>query len=340
MPDLTSLQPLAQQNLPSVAFAGSTPLERMINGFQQAKKYMVALVPAGYTLDYDAALLTSEAFASQIDQKRAVVQTAFQTSQDLAQQDGLTTDHQGSREYWLSQYAIASRGIGAYASGAMQAAVDQRPGWTQIDYDESIQHRIEIFSSIVHAGDQGYLAALVSPDAYAQSVVMNSPQGALMTRSGQLPPSAAGSIITVSSSGNKVAVPVSAGGASGLGIAPIVLGAYVVVAIGIAIVAGVTVYYIQKKKIETSAALAAQICTEAIQSGNKDAISACERLASDVTEPKSAAETLFGGDIQQYLIWGGVALAGIYFAPMIVQSAMGVQSLVMKKNRRRRRRRR
>lgn len=333
---LDDLRPLAEQNLPVVSFPGTTRLEQMLNGFQQAKGYILSLVPAGYTLNYDAAVMTAEQYASQVQERKAVVQQAFQTGTDLSEQDGLTAEQKNSREYWLSQYAIAAEGVGAYASGGMQQAVGQYPNWTQYDYEESIDHRIKVFSSIVSAGANGYLAPLITPEAYAQSTVANSPQGAMMLRSGQIPASVSGSIITVGSTGTKVAVPTLTGGASGLGIAPILVVAGVVAIIGIAVVAGVTIYYIQKKQMETSAALATEICRQAFESKNQSAIDACMKNAAEITKPKSLADTAIGGKIQDYLIWGGIALAGIYFAPLIVQSAIGVQGALVKKNRGRR----
>jgi hypothetical protein len=331
---IDDLHPLAVQNVPAVVFAGATPTDQMLAGFQEARKRILALIPAGYQINYDAAVSTSNGFTDQVEQRKQAVQNALLYRQDLAEQDSLTTTTDNSRDYWLSQYRIASEGIGAYAMGAAQQAVSDRR-ISQIEYNDGVDQRIKVFQSIVAADNAGNLGQLVSGESYTQQAVSSSPQGAMMLRSGQIDPRMVGSKLMMTSKGTKVLVPTGGSGAVGLGVDPITIGIFVTIGV-LALVAGVVYYAIEKKRMEQSAAFMAQFCNDALKTGNKSAIDACIKFGDNLGKPKSAADTLLGGKMQDYLIWGGVALAGIYFAPMIVQSAIGVQGAIVKRNRRRR----
>jgi hypothetical protein len=316
MSSLEDLKPLADQNLADVVFKGNTPEERMLTGFVLAKQYMQPMIPSGHVVDLGAAMSAQEGYEQQISDRKEIVRACLADRVDLPENAALSQEAPKSREYWLSTYAFAVEGIGAYATGYGR----QQVGYgllSERDYTDSIDLRTKSFANIVSAGKKGQLAALMSPSAYYQNVVQQSPSAKTMQTAGQLLPISGGRVV-LTGSANKVfaldttkqLVPVQ------LGFTGIEIAGIVVLISAIAIGAYVVRGSVEKERIRASAEFMGRMCSEAVSANHASTIAACTEYADKISTPTPAP---FGLDnLSKYLAWGAVGLAAMWMLPTLM----------------------
>jgi hypothetical protein len=313
---LSDLKPLAEQNLPTIQFAGSTPEERMLSGFLLAKQHMAKLLPQGHSVDVGAAIATQESYEKQLVERKSVVSMSLAAKQDLPEDSGIQEIAEKSREYWISMYALAAEGIGAYATGYARKQVEYGL-LSEQDYLDSVDLRTKSFSTIVYAGQTGYLPQLVVPNDWYSASMQNSEAARTMMLSGQL---RGGGRVTLGTAGTKIMaldktrnlVPVQLGDPT---IALIIAGAVVIALVGIAVVSAVAWQSVEKTRIQASAEFMGQMCKQADK--NPELTKACTQYADTISQ---ATPMPFGLDnLSKYLVWGGVGLAAFYLLPNIVK---------------------
>lgn len=316
---LQDLAPLAEPNLARVTFAGSTPEQRMLTGFVYAKQAMQQLLPQGHVVDMGAAIVTQETYEAQIEERRAIVASSFQQGTDLPEEAAISDKASRSREYWISTYALAAEGIGAYASGYAKQQVSYGL-LSEKDYYDGIELRTKSFANIVQASQRGQLAPLVIPEAYYQSAMQASPAATTMRLGGQVVPEK-GAIVLGSDAPKLIAltpskslVPVQLGT---IGIDIIIVAGIVVAITAIGITAFVIRGSVEKERIRQSAEFMGRMCEQATKENNPAALAACREYADKITTPTPQP---FGLDqLSKYLVWGAVGLAALWMLPSLIE---------------------
>jgi hypothetical protein len=315
---ISDLKPLAEANLPNIVFQGNTPEERLLNGFVLSKQYMGQIIPQEHTVDMSAAVAVQEGYDQQIVQNQDVVASSLSAKQDLPDYAAISAEAPKSKEYWISTYALAAEGIGAYATGYAKQQVTYGL-LSEDDYYGGIDVRTKSFANIVYAGQTGVLAQLVAPESWYSSTMQNSEAARTMQLSGQL---AGGGQMVVGSTGTKIfalnttkkLIPVQ------LGLEPITIGiiagAIAVAIIGVAYVGFHAWASTEKERIRASAEFMGQMCKQA--NDNPALSKACAEYADKITTPTPAP---FGLDnLSKYLVWGAVGLAALYMLPSLMES--------------------
>jgi hypothetical protein len=318
---LQDLAPLAEPNLARVTFAGSTPEQRMLTGFVYAKQAMQQLLPQGHVVDMGAAIVTQETYEAQIEERRAIVASSFQQGTDLPEEAAISDKASRSREYWISTYALAAEGIGAYASGYAKQQVSYGL-LSEKDYYDGIELRTKSFANIVQASQRGQLAALMLPDAYYQSAMQASSAATTLRLGGQVVPEK-GAIVLNSDSTKLMAltpskslVPVQLGD-FGISVTTMAVIGIVVAITAVGITAFVVRGSVEKERIRQSAEFMGRMCEQATKENNPAALAACREYADKITTPTPQP---FGLDqLSKYLVWGAVGLAALWMLPSLIE---------------------
>ena len=314
---ISDLKPLAEQNLPNIVFQGSTPEERMLTGFVMAKQYMAQIIPSGHMVDSSAAIVTQESYDRQLTERQDIVTSALSAQQDLSESTGLSEEAPRSKEYWISTYALASEGIGAYATGYARQQVTYGL-LSEKDYLDSVDLRTKSFAHIVYAGQRGALAQLVAPESWYSNAMQSSEAARTMQLSGQL---ASGGQMVLGSTGTKIMaldrtrklIPVQLG-ITGIEVA--IIAGVIVTIVALGSVAFALHASVEKERIRASAEFMGQMCKQA--NDNPTLSKACAEYADKITTPTPAP---FGLDnLSKYLVWGAVGLAALYMLPSLMEN--------------------
>jgi hypothetical protein len=314
---LTDLYQLADQNLPVMAFEGATPEAKMMSGFVLAKQYMATLIPQGHSVDLGAAITTQESYDAQMQERKEIVRASLTNKSDLPEEAALIAEMPKSKEYWISTYALASSGIGAYATGYAAQQV-QYGLLSEKDYIDSITLRTKAFSNIVYAGQTGALAALVTPEAAYQRALEKSPVARTLMLSSQVrsTPTQGGALIVGSHASRVIAPTTPVSGLGNPAIVAIIAGAAVLAIVGSVYVAYALHASVEKERIRASAEFMNRMCTEAEKTGNEKTLAACLQYADKISTPTPQP---FGMDqLSKYLVWGGVSLVALWMLPTLV----------------------
>lgn len=319
---LHDLAPLAEPNLANVQFQGNTPEQRMLTGFVLAKQYMQQLIPQGHSVNLGAAIVAQEGYEAQVEERREIVAASLRSGSDLPESAALSARAEHGREYWLSTYALASEGIGAYATGYAAQQV-QYGLLSQADYNDSIVLRTKSFANIVQAGQRGQLAALVTPEAYFQNAMQQSQAANTMRVAGQISTVSGGKLLLANSGSRifvpnaaKQIVPVQLGEIATITTA-IIAGALVIAIIGTVYVAYTIHASVEKDRIRASAEFMGRMCRDAMDSGHETTLRACQEYADKISTPTPQP---FGLDnLSKYLTWGAVGLAALWMLPTLVE---------------------
>ncbi|MFA4971447.1 MAG: hypothetical protein WC683_02455 [bacterium] len=312
--DVESLAKQVQPLYPEMA----TPEDRLMAAYKAARAALIETLPKGTTVDPLAATIAQQTVEQQFDARVPALQSSFQNNTDLSADDAAKLTAEQSRQHYLYKYLIACDGLGLYASGYAKQldANGEFPG----DYNKSVEDRIRIFSEITHAHGTGALVGLVNNEA----VVQQAAQRAAMSGLGGV---GQGQVTTfIGSKGMTITLP-SSSGAAGLG-APLPWQAWVLIGVG-TIVAGVVIYLLGSKRIETTAETTRIICLKLIESGDKAAAKSCIDLQKEATNIGGVGDIIGKETMQtltKYAFVGGLLILTVMFLPTIVGSVTQAQT--------------